>query len=217
MAKTGLIYYNVDTNRYQDRRIKRLKKDFKCDGIAVYDYILCEIYRVEGCFLVWDEDTAFDVSEYFGLKETTVKEIVNYCLSVGLFDADSFTKHDILTSIEIQLSFVKLSMYIPLDKYEKYLLIDTGRIPFCKKNKNARLYQRNAKEWKRISREVFKRDNYTCQYCGIVGGKLEVDHIIAFSKGGNDDMSNLTTSCLKCNRKKKDKSVQEFIKARYNE
>lgn len=107
MAKTGLIYYNVDTNRYQDIRIKRLKKDFKCDGIAVYDYILCEIYRVEGCFLVWDENTAFDVSEYFGLKETTVKEIVIYCGAVGLFDKTLLTR-GIITSLSIQKRYLEM-------------------------------------------------------------------------------------------------------------
>lgn len=86
--KTGFDYYNLDTNRYQDIKIKRLKKDFKTAGIAVYDYILCEIYRVKGCFLVWDESTAFDVAEYFGLKESLVNEIVNYCAAVGLFDKE---------------------------------------------------------------------------------------------------------------------------------
>lgn len=84
--KTGFDYYNVDTDRYQDIKIKRLKKDFGSSGIAVYDYILCEIYRVRGCFIVWDESTAFDVAEYFGLKENLVNEIVNYCCAVGLFD-----------------------------------------------------------------------------------------------------------------------------------
>ena len=61
--KTGLNYYTVDTDRYQDRRIKRLKKDLGCKGIAVYDYILCETYRVKGCFLEWDNNTVFYVEE----------------------------------------------------------------------------------------------------------------------------------------------------------
>jgi len=64
--KTGFDYYNVDTNRYQDMKIKRLKKSFGCNGVSVYDYILCEIYRVRGCFVEWDENTAFDVADYFG-------------------------------------------------------------------------------------------------------------------------------------------------------
>ncbi|MEZ3441573.1 DUF4373 domain-containing protein [Alistipes sp.] len=106
--KIGLAYYNVDTDRYQDIRIKRLKKEFRCDGIAVYDYILCEIYRVKGCFITWDESTAFDVAEYFGLKETTVEEIVNYCCNVGLFDKGLRASGSVLTSASIQRRYVEM-------------------------------------------------------------------------------------------------------------
>ena len=53
---------------------------------------------------------------------------------------------------------------------------------------------------------------YTCNYCGQVGGILEVDHIVPFSKGGGDDISNLTTSCRRCNRSKKDMTVEQFTK-----
>ena len=74
-----------------------------------------------------------------------------------------------------------------------------------------RMYKYNIKEWHRLSRQIFERDGYTCKYCGLVGGILEVDHIIPFSKGGTDDLNNLTTSCRMCNRQKKDKSVEEFL------
>jgi len=52
--------------------------------------------------------------------------------------------------------------------------------------------------------EVFKRDNFTCVYCGrkppaVV---LECDHINPKSKGGLDEIDNLTTSCFDCNRGK---------------
>lgn len=99
--KTGFSYYPVDTDRYQDIRIKRLKKSFGCDGVAVYDYLLCEIYRDKGCFLVWDESRAFDVAEYFGLKETLVDEIVNYCGVVGLFDRALLWGGNIITSASV--------------------------------------------------------------------------------------------------------------------
>ena len=104
--KIGLNYYNVDTDRYQDIKIKRLKKDFGCPGIAVYDYILCEIYRVKGCFIEWDESTAFDVSDYFGIKETLVNEIVTYCGVVGLFNKGLLTRGNILTSSAIQRRYL---------------------------------------------------------------------------------------------------------------
>lgn len=78
--------------------------------------------------------------------------------------------------------------------------------------KRSRMYQVNVKEWYKIINIVFKRDGYTCQYCGAKGKKLEADHIIPFSKGGSDSLQNLTTSCQRCNRQKKDKSVNEFKK-----
>ena len=78
--------------------------------------------------------------------------------------------------------------------------------------KRKRAYNIDSKGWKKISLFVFNRDDFTCSYCGERGGILEVDHIIAFSKGGSDSLENLTTSCRRCNRSKRDKSVKEFLK-----
>lgn len=79
-----------------------------------------------------------------------------------------------------------------------------------------RMYEYDIKGWCKIREEIFERDNYTCNYCGQIGGKLEADHVIAFSKGGTDDLENLVTSCRRCNRQKKDKSVEEFLKWKNN-
>lgn len=106
--KIGLDYYNTDTNKYQDIKIKRLKHAFGANGIAVYDYVLCEIYRVKGCFIMWDENTAFDVADYFGMKETLVNEIIIYCGYVGLFDKELLTGGRVLTSLSIQSRFSKI-------------------------------------------------------------------------------------------------------------
>ncbi|EOS7783647.1 HNH endonuclease [Enterococcus hirae] len=73
-----------------------------------------------------------------------------------------------------------------------------------------RMYQINSKKWKKISQQVFERDSYTCKYCGKVGGTLEVDHVIPFSQGGSDELDNLVCACKKCNRQKKDKTLEEF-------
>jgi CRISPR/Cas system Type II protein with McrA/HNH and RuvC-like nuclease domain len=80
----------------------------------------------------------------------------------------------------------------------------------------SRLYNLNKNDWIHTIKMVFKRDNYTCQYCGKSGCKLEADHIIPFSKGGGNNIENLTTSCVKCNRQKKDKTVEDFVKWRLN-
>lgn len=49
--------------------------------------------------------------------------------------------------------------------------------------------------------EVFKRDSFTCQYCGQKAPDviLEVDHISPVSRGGTGDILNLITACWDCN------------------
>lgn len=57
---------------------------------------------------------------------------------------------------------------------------------------------------KRTRFEVFKRDGFTCQYCGRTPPSvmLEVDHIHPRSLGGGNDMTNLVSACEDCNRGK---------------
>lgn len=52
--------------------------------------------------------------------------------------------------------------------------------------------------------EVFKRDNFECQYCGARPPKvpLEIDHIVPVSKNGKTTKDNLITACFDCNRGK---------------
>jgi hypothetical protein len=59
-------------------------------------------------------------------------------------------------------------------------------------------------------RQVFVRDGYRCQECGVHPDAtnrhvfLEVDHIIPVSKGGGNEMENLQTLCSCCNAGKSD-------------
>ena len=64
---------------------------------------------------------------------------------------------------------------------------------------------------KTVRFEVFKRDKFTCQYCGASAPEviLEVDHIQPVSKGGTDDLLNLITSCRDCNRGKRNKVLSD--------
>lgn len=55
--------------------------------------------------------------------------------------------------------------------------------------------------------EIFKRDNFSCSYCGRSakdGVQLHVDHIKPVAGGGDDTPDNLTTACLECNLGKRD-------------
>lgn len=55
---------------------------------------------------------------------------------------------------------------------------------------------------------IYKRDNYSCVYCGS-NRHLTLDHVIPKSRGGRNDWTNLVTSCQKCNLKKADKTPDE--------
>lgn len=52
--------------------------------------------------------------------------------------------------------------------------------------------------------EVFKRDSFTCQYCGRMAPDvvLQVDHINPVKEGGDNSILNLITSCFDCNNGK---------------
>jgi hypothetical protein len=53
----------------------------------------------------------------------------------------------------------------------------------------------------KIRFEVFKRDAFTCQYCGAKAPDviLQVDHISPVAGGGDNDIVNLITACRGCN------------------
>lgn len=55
---------------------------------------------------------------------------------------------------------------------------------------------------------IYKRDDYTCGYCGVKEN-LTIDHIIPSSKGGEDSWENMVTCCSSCNLKKGDRLLKE--------
>jgi hypothetical protein len=70
-----------------------------------------------------------------------------------------------------------------------------------------------------LKREIFKRDNYTCAYCGWRNGLLDtpdkvmtLDHIISIAHGGTTKKENLITCCLHCNIKKNDWILDHLTK-----
>ena len=66
---------------------------------------------------------------------------------------------------------------------------------------------------KKIRFEVFKRDKFTCQYCGRKAPDvvLNVDHITPVAKGGTNDILNLVTSCFDCNNGKRAVPIEQSV------
>jgi hypothetical protein len=68
---------------------------------------------------------------------------------------------------------------------------------------------------KSVRFEVFKRDLFTCQYCGQKAPEvvLEVDHITPVSQGGDNAILNLITACKACNSGKSDRQLSDTAAA----
>ena len=58
-------------------------------------------------------------------------------------------------------------------------------------------------------REVFRRDNYTCQYCGRRDIPLTVDHITPKRLGGQHIWTNVVAACPACNHRKGGRKLSE--------
>lgn len=82
--------------------------------------------------------------------------------------------------------------------------------------KTARYFKLNNQRVNFSRKNLFIRDDYTCQYCGIKKhiSELTYDHIIPKSLWSNGNRSptnwtNIVTACSKCNRKKGNKTPKQ--------
>ncbi len=65
-----------------------------------------------------------------------------------------------------------------------------------------RMVKRPRPKIKLSKNEVFRRDGYTCQYCGHQNKQLTIDHVIPKRSGGGHTWHNVVTACAPCNLRK---------------
>ena len=58
-------------------------------------------------------------------------------------------------------------------------------------------------------KNVFRRDDHTCQYCGVRSHDLTLDHVQPRSRGGPTSWENVVACCRRCNAAKRDRTPQE--------
>jgi 5-methylcytosine-specific restriction endonuclease McrA len=71
-------------------------------------------------------------------------------------------------------------------------------------------YQQGQLRGYEVREYLLEKFGRTCIYCRKSNLPLQVEHIIPKSRGGSDRVSNLTISCQECNKKKGDKTAEEF-------
>jgi 5-methylcytosine-specific restriction endonuclease McrA len=58
-------------------------------------------------------------------------------------------------------------------------------------------------------REIFRRDNFTCQYCGKTSTILTIDHVNPRHLGGKHEWTNVVAACSSCNHHKGGRPLPE--------
>jgi len=58
-------------------------------------------------------------------------------------------------------------------------------------------------------RAIFHRDGFTCQYCGVQGKNLTIDHIQPRSRNGPHTWENVVAACIPCNHRKAGRTPRE--------
>lgn len=102
--KQGMEYFTFDVNFYQDIKIRKLIRYKGVQGVSIYHILLCQIYA-SGYYLMWDDDIPFTIAEIAHLEEVYVKEVIDYCLQIELFNRDLFEQEHVLSSHGIQKRF----------------------------------------------------------------------------------------------------------------
>lgn len=85
----------------------------------------------------------------------------------------------------------------------------TRAFPFPSVIRLINLIKRPRPRVKLTRKEIFIRDGYTCQYCGVRTSHLTIDHVIPRSRGGSHTWDNVVAACQPCNHRKGGKSVAE--------
>lgn len=102
--KEGIDYFPLDVNFFSDPKIKILKARYGMDGITLYIYLLCEIYRA-GYYIRYDDDSAYILSDDLKMSSDKVKQVLNFLLERSLFNNILFQSDKVLTSAGIQKRF----------------------------------------------------------------------------------------------------------------
>lgn len=107
-VKRGLMYFRLDCDLFQDRKLKRLMRRWQNDGLAVYLALLCEIYRDKGYYIVADKDLIADIADTCLLDDDRTSNIFRDCIELGLFDRQLYEHRELLTSRGIQARYLDI-------------------------------------------------------------------------------------------------------------
>ena len=97
--------------------------------------------------------------------------------------------------------------------------LDVNELKLLSQSMNSRAKQagRSGKVNVDSLRDRIYQSGGQCEWCGVslVNKAFEVDHIVAFDRGGSNTADNIAIACPTCNRRKSSKHAAQFAQESY--
>ena len=103
--KQGIDYFPLDVNFFSDVKIRKIARACGSQSTSILICLLCNIYKDNGYYILWDEDLPFVIADSVGVSEGAVKEVILKAIQVDFFNKDIYEKYKVLTSHGIQSRF----------------------------------------------------------------------------------------------------------------
>lgn len=110
-VKQGIDYFPFDVDFFSDIKIRKIARACGSQATSILICLLCNIYKDNGYYILWDEDLPFVIADTVGVSEGAVKEVIYKALQVDFFDQNIYNKYQVLTSYGIQKRF-KSAVYM---------------------------------------------------------------------------------------------------------
>lgn len=122
--KTGLDYFPLDIDFFDDEKIIAISGEFGIKGEIVAIKLLCAIYR-NGYFILWNDLLKFKLLKNLpGISSELLDSIMNRLVLWGFFDKGLFDSMGVLTSVGIQKRYFKISKRRKSVDDFRYLLVE---------------------------------------------------------------------------------------------
>lgn len=124
--KTGLDYFPLDIDFFDDEKIVAISGEFGIKGEIVAIKLLCAIYR-NGYFILWNDLLKFKLLKNLpGISSELLDSIMNRLVLWGFFDKGLFDSMGVLTSVGIQKRYFKISKRRKSVDDFRYLLVEVS-------------------------------------------------------------------------------------------
>ncbi len=144
-------------------------------------------------------------SHWVPIQTTTVQEAIGLVAkgSAVIIDTQTYEVHDLDTWNDVSVAKKKLEGAVIRSEHLALVPPDVIRLTkYEKMGERSVIFSR---------RNIFKRDRYTCQFCGGQPGtkELTIDHVQPRSRGGEGTWENCVLACVSCNKRKSNRTPKE--------